>query len=273
MHKNFATPLHFCMWLFISTWQLQAVMTQIVLASGLDLTAYNNRVLYCGEHMSTVNNECVCAPAYYAFDNNCVVCPDHTYKSEAGNASCTPCPVNSMSFSGSDDINNCLCTQGFTSVDSTCIACADNTFKSYIGNYSCLECPSFSVSNAGSTGSNEVTDCKCDQGYTGNDGTECSACVEHTYKDSIGDATCTQCPANTKTLNTTSKDVAECLCAEGYTKVADTCNQCGVGTYKDVIGNQACTLCPSNSTSPVGSTSVAACLCEAGFEKDGPTGG
>ena len=46
------------------------------------------------------------------------------------------------------------------------------------------------------------------------------------------------------------------------------CEVCGANTYKDVLGAQACIPCPENTQSPAQSTSLSACVANAGFYLD-----
>lgn len=239
----------------------------LVLARNLNLTLYDGRVSFCGQGETTVNNVCVCAPGYYELSGSCVMCNNHDFKAQAGNFACTPCPQHSQSFAGSDSINNCLCQKGYHSGvldDLTCLPCTENKYKSFVGNYSCSLCPDHSVSNAASV---SLQACKCDIGYTGNDGSNCAACESNTYKDSVGSESCISCPDFTKTLAVGSTHSSDCLCAEGFFLHDGSCSRCGYASYKAEIGNEECTACPVNSNSSLGGLNVQDCLCIAGFEK------
>ena len=43
--------------------------------------------------ITTDEKSCLCNPGYYPDNNSCIACDKGTYKSEAGNTSCTPCDV------------------------------------------------------------------------------------------------------------------------------------------------------------------------------------
>ena len=54
-------------------------------------------------------------------------------------------------------------------------------------------------------------------------------------------------------------DLTDTTCPSGT-----ACTQCPSGTYKDTSGSSTCLTCPAGTTSPVASTSSAACICNAG---------
>ena len=119
------------------------------------------------------------------------------------------------------------------------------------GNYSheagatfCHSCPAHATTSA--AGSDNVTDCRCDAGYTGPDGGECTACPAGTYKDTAGSVECTTCVAG-KYKDTTG---------------SGECTACPAGKYEDSTGSAECSSCPSNSTS---AAERASCFCNAGY--------
>lgn len=128
----------------------------------------------------------------------------------------------------------------------------------------CSSCPAFAYSPEASK---SIQQCACLAGYTGFNGTNCSACALGTYKDVMGPANCTACPENSVSArNATSAD--ECLCLPGfYRHESAACVACPAGTFKDHAGNGNCSACPENAASPVQSTSVANCTCMSGFER------
>ena len=93
----------------------------------------------------------------------------------------------------------------------------------------CIPCPAHSFSLAAS---GNVTGCKCNAGYTGEDGGPCTACVLGTYKPAGG---------------------------------RDACTLCAAKTYQDTTASTVCTACPTSardgqqSSSGVGSTHVQNC--------------
>ena len=252
----------------------------------------------------------------------CNACPAGTYNSEPGAATCTncgagkyqstpaaaaetqciPCPANTFSFSGNTDINNCRCNAGYSGAANgvACDACAAGSYKTDVGigtctncganNYSttvaqvvstCSTCPSFSQAPAGS---DEVSDCRCNIGYTGANGQVCLGCVQGTYKTSIGPDKCTLCGNNTfsSVVAATSSSVcatcqgnstslmgstrqSDCHCLMGYlTKnlgaVNATCEMCNAGSYNSQLDATTCSRCGAGyKSSTPGATSSEQC--------------
>merc|ERR1711871_644057 len=60
----------------------------------------------------------------------------------------------------------------------------------------CTTCPAHSNTHfASGRAGTLASDCKCNNGYTGVDGSACTACVPGKYKNESGSAACTDCPA------------------------------------------------------------------------------
>lgn len=100
-----------------------------------------------------------------------------------------------------------------------------------------------------------------------------AACGLGTYKSINGSSACVSCPASSTTLAVASTAFAQCVCVAGQTGAdANVCSPCAAGTYKAISANAACLACPANSNvATTGSTTIAACTCNAGFS--GPNGG
>ena len=115
-----------------------------------------------------------------------------------------------------------------------CDECAVNTFKASVGNEMCTICPENSFLSI--IGSIILTDCKCGPGYTGSDGSVCSACPPGSLKNTFGDSACIP-----------------------YTYPVDQFSS-------EVAANVAavCWPCPSNALSIAASKSLTACQCRAG---------
>jgi alpha-tubulin suppressor-like RCC1 family protein len=146
--------------------------------------------------------------------------------------------------------------------------------------YRCANCPPNSTSPIGSM---SQTDCLCNAGYSGSDGSECTACEAGFYKDSTGDGSCQpceagkyksgegagscqDCPPYTTTSSSGSTDISDCKCNMGFTGPdGGSCTICGSGKYKDTIGSSDCIGCPVNSNSPEGSTDITDCQCDRGY--------
>ena len=124
------------------------------------------------------SSECVCNPGFFMGDGSCVPCvagyycpgfyadantPQRRMLSEGNDI--VPCPDNSSSIMGADEINMCLCNSGFTALtcsqppcDPLCTACEPGKYKAVVSNVvACSECSantySSSTSSCGSSSS------------------------------------------------------------------------------------------------------------------------
>ena len=174
---------------------------------------------------------------------------------------------------------DCICDLGFTGPDGgTCAKCDPGTYKNVNGSSHCLSCPSGEFSGIHGTscvacpvnmnaaeGANAVTDCRCQEGYTGSYGVSCEACPSGKYKGSIGSALCSLCPVGKYSSATAQTSVAscvtcpdasssppgsgngaDCICNIGFTGPnGQPCAPCAVGKYKDLNGTVECQSCPS----------------------------
>ncbi|KAJ1470856.1 hypothetical protein T484DRAFT_1577207, partial [Baffinella frigidus] len=157
--------------------------------------------------------DCTCLAGYFGADGTaCTACVAGTYKTETGDVSCTvcgvdtysatvaaasadtcsSCPANTFSLTGSSVITACTCLAGYSGSDGTaCAPCPAGSYKNVTGDVECTPCavdhysdvpartdvcgacPAFTFSLQGG---NELTDCSCLAGYNGANGTECAAC-------------------------------------------------------------------------------------------------
>lgn len=247
-----------------------------------------------------------CSPGSYkdTFGNaSCVHCPVDTYSPQTASgdaANCVACPSNTVSYNGSSALLDCVCKKGWTGPDGSesCTACALGKYKEERGNGTCSSCPSNNYLNftgsydaddcvacdpnaASPEASGSATDCKCNMGWEGMDGEACVACAAGKYKDTVGNATCTDCDAGTYSEADRATSPTTCLachansysgigtdlktgctCNAGYTgHNGVVCRACPMGTYKPVQGPDACTECPINSIGPLASTTSEACDC------------
>lgn len=255
----------------------------------------------------------------------CDLCPNATYSGVEGATSdgvCAPCQNNSLSWAGSTVLTDCKCDSGFftenfgnpaafcktcgtgtynTHLNATaCSKCAAGLYSSSIGaktgevchkctvgfsgeGYAqCEACPPFATAL---TGSSFQTDCKCDPGYTGDDGGSCYQCVVGKFKPENGSISCTNCPfdtflsttgasnesqclecaENSITLSEGSDAVDDCKCSIGYTSLVagmdgEGCTKCAGGRYKNTTGHVECALCPQNTyLNALGSTEISDC--------------
>ena len=114
------------------------------------------------------------------------------YKDTYGSDPCVACAAGKISLEGSTDAATCICAQGFegaactpcaagsfkaTNGSGSCKACAAGTFLDTTAGTACRACPADTWSAAGS---DNVTDCKCLPGYSGEaeyDYSACNGCV------------------------------------------------------------------------------------------------
>ena len=235
--------------------------------------------------------DCVCNAGYTGPNGgSCSACAAGKYKAATGNAACSSCPGNSHSPGGSDAANDCQCNVGYSGPDGgTCTACSPGTIKPSTGPASCTECAKGKFTGvsartvcdscvpgkyADATGldgcdncpdhsthdvteSQTVTDCSCNAGYTGADGSACSPCATGKYKavTQAGSAPCDECAAGTYQPNLAS---------------TSGCTTCGVQTYS-LAAAGSCEACAANSQAPAGSDAATDCICNRGYS--GPDGG
>jgi len=230
-------------------------------------------------------HNCVCRPGFEALQAGvaCGACADGSHKASTGSHpcelcpagtyqplsagphtanTCQTCPQHSSSLAGSSLVAACVCLATFNRNASACVLCKPDHF--------CLDqntqtrCPLFSTAAAGSV---SVADCRCDAGFS-RVGDACQLCRANTYcLDGVAESAC---PLHSTTLGQLgSVDRSACVCDGGFFEsdaVAGTCSQCGANTF---CANDVRLNCPSNASAPVGSTSVADCLCDALFRRVG----
>ena len=275
----------------------------------------------------------------------CVACVAGTFKPTNGSAVCTncatdkystavaaisnpcvDCPLFTQSVEGSGALTKCRCNAGYTGPNGVqCTGCVAGKYKTAVGSVICSNCAvnTFSTavnkSDASCTtcvsvttgpsqsleGSALQTDCKCNMGYSGSNGSTCIACPLGAFKPSVGDATCSLCPTNTyqpalartasvdclgcpsNSLSLQASDqLTDCECKSGYFGAnGGDCTTCYAGKFKPLQGPQDCDLCPNgtysgvfaatsdgvcascqaNSLSWAGSTVLTDCKCDSGF--------
>jgi hypothetical protein len=246
----------------------------------------------------------------------CAKCPVSTYKDWNGQGSCLDCPENSTSPAGSKSQTNCVCQPGFykdgvsceacpiglfsKDAQLPCQACAAGTFSTSKASTSCTVCPAgkFSESYTGygravcescpeysisPVGSQLLTNCTCEPGYTGL--TSCTICEKGTYKGNYGSVACSLCPSGkyssirgqTNALackicpSQTGSDegAEECECLAGLysaSVLGALCLPCEPGTWKSIRGNVECTeVCGQYETSLPGGSSKDDCICMMGY--------
>jgi hypothetical protein len=214
-----------------------------------------------GATVSTGAIECVCAVGYYNQTAGCIPCPSNTSTATVGSSrveqcectlgfggthqdECVACPEDTFKYNISNTIciecgnfsstsslvtgsTQCLCVEYFiNSVTKSLVVDRANQACSFGGDFNivceagtwlnnyfqCIPCPTNSSSSSNST---DVTDCKCVTGYTGVDGGPCIACEIGTYKNTTGPGGCTPCPLMTMSPMG-SDELVDCVCLGGY---------------------------------------------------------
>jgi len=107
--------------------------------------------------------------------------------------------------------------------------CEEGRYKPSQGSEACSSCPANTLSQ---TGSDELTDCRCNSGYTGSDGGPCLACAPGKHKTGLGSSACSDCEA---------------------------------GKFSNAVAANSCENCPANSNSVAGSDAAQDCACAPGF--------
>jgi hypothetical protein len=202
--------------------------------------------------------DCVCTEGYFGPPGSaCAECPANTFNSRtnATNLSeCLYCPSNAFSAAASHSLTNCGCETGYygdfvngtrnvTELSLTCNPCPPGTYNSRPNQKnvsSCLACPSNTNSPAASK---NQTNCICNSGFHGVDGTTCEACPQRTYKNFTGNFyvsnplhDCYNCPVHTWSAEA-SHLKSNCTCEKGYT--AGICSPdyaCNASLFENALG-------------------------------------
>lgn len=233
--------------------------------------------------------------------HDCEICPQGTYGDTTSATACTRCPdQNQNSPQGSNSSLDCKCNDGYNGPNGgTCVACAAGKYWVYgnlegtcvncvLGKYhhgiavigdQCFDCPR--NSNTASDASDDITDCTCLPGFSGNDGSACVACPAGTYKSLPGSGICDLCGVNTysEVLNATlpstchacdanaqslagSNAAKACTCNAGWTGPdGDTCTKCTAGKYKPSKGPYSCFSCqPGKYSAATGAAAESVCM-------------
>lgn len=213
---------------------------------------------------STTSSACVCNAGHSGpHGGPCAQCAAGTFKSSPGSESCVNCAIDTFSLpaatscapcgegaEANEGSAACVCSAGHEPVGSACRPCQQGYEKATAGNVSC------------------------------------SACAENSFSAG-GEALCQNCPPNS--VAPSPAGLNACLCVQGYERTGDSCRQCVAGKvkagdsntvlctfceknkYQHATAQSSCHDCPASSTTEeaTGSTSVEACLCNAGFEPAG----
>ena len=178
-------------------------------------------------------------------------CASGTY-SEAGSATCTPCPGNGNSPPMATSVDQCESAAVYTHMN-------EQSFAAF-AQHKIEFCPSHMTSL---TSISSLSDCVCEPGlYRHNE--VCTWCSANTYKATAGNEACTSCPENTVSIPG-ARTLEQCLCNKGYFFDSQTnvCQPCAAGTYKNNIGNNVCQVCGDLKTS---APAAEFCHCKPGYE-------
>ena len=216
-----------------------------------------------------------CPVDMYRLDNECVFCPRYMSSPtfSLSIASCV-CELGSVNV----DSTTCQCDAGWSGAMGHCTRCVAGTFQPLSsvaectvcaagkisgttavvcdtcasGSYSssdrsqCLLCPAnrLSLSMSG-----DISACVCQTGWSLTNGV-CAPCGAGTFKDFIGNSSCTACAAG---------KISAVVGA-----ASDTCTDCPAGSYSGDNKTQ-CELCRANSYSALRSSDFYFCICNSGW--------
>jgi len=223
----------------------------------------------------------------------CVQCPPGQYLNSSV-SQCEECPPDSTTIEqGQTRVDQCLCNAGFfRSNTGTCEECAVGTYKEMWSDEACLSCVSLrSDTDTLDVGSENSDECVCVRGYEDSNG-QCALCLPGTFKNYIGNGTCSPCPAHFfcpegsvdpsactdhSQSVANSQDFTNCRCNAGFTLDLDldlpdyACMLCAAGTYKAAVGTDVCTNCPIDTfNGNTGSILPSACTPCGAYAKSQP---
>ena len=236
-----------------------------------------------------------CSPGFYNIETNrteCTPCPagqasPHLIATD--HATCTTCTVGKYAESWEDECQSCcahettsgnastshsacVCEAGYellgdSSASGVCTACEPGFYKPQRGDdANCTACPAYASTDA--EAQTELSACRCNAGYVGENGGTCTACAQGTYAAQAGLQDCSDCPANTTTTGAATAvdedDACFCEMAFGYTDASpDACVACPEGTKQPEIANAFCTSCPDGASN---TEDVSVCKCRVGVQ-------
>jgi len=128
-----------------------------------------------------------------------------------------------------------------------------------------MQCPERRFSTH--VGATTMSECNaCRPGHFGRDSKDCTRCPQDRYCP--GGDSVLHCPPGSVTNGTGKQSIAHCMCDQGYqvrvsSMVKWDCVACRKRHYCATVGGDP-QVCPGNADSPEGSTSAAACACDAG---------
>ncbi|OEH75897.1 cysteine repeat modular [Cyclospora cayetanensis] len=215
---------------------------------------------------STNLSQCACVEGYEIGQlGYCQPCPAGTYKAITADAKCTGrCPQHMYSDkTGADSLESlrCQCEPGFYLAESGCQSCEVGTYCA--GNMSPpVQCPEYQTT--ASAASSSPSNCVCTVGYY-RSGERCVPCNILTYKPTIGDDACMQCPQpavsvaqDQKILSSSSPDTSMFSIKKGATQQSE-CEICASGYYFDFVSMGGCVPCKKDYYCPGFQLGMLAC--------------
>lgn len=165
----------------------------------------------------------------------------------------------------------CACDEGYSGAD--CSDCDDGFVKAgsrcvvdreALGEQLCEDDPC--NGNGTCDGTSGEVQCECDEGYTGDDCSECASGYHEDGDACVADETCEDgsCPENASCDDTGG--VVTCECNEGWD--GDDCDSCAAGYHEedgDCVEDTECgpNTCPNGTCDD--SSGVPVCTCNPGF--------
>jgi hypothetical protein len=209
--------------------------------------------------------------------DSCLPCAENTYFAVNNNESeCVAC-----------DPLGCLCPPGYTGDGKIeCLPCAQGTWKSIEGSASCTLCPAGFIGHE-SNRMNQASACvQCDVN-TYAQGQTCTSCVNGTAAPAGSDHVSDCIIQSGYTVFTVgipislipalfeANQLSIRPCASGTfknTNGSTPCLECAAGKYQTMPGQSACVNCPVNTVqiSHANKSRLDSCLCDAGFKQVSP---
>ena len=261
----------------------------------------NNSLIKYEANPSSIE-DCICRNGYLRVNDTC---DDGTPPLYYIDGQALECP----SFAETrqeraDKLQLCACIEGYNYISQhhqQCEACISGTFNPNWNSSFCTLCPANSFHNLHA--SKVITDCHCNAGFTGQNGSACTACVGGKFKSRVGDANCSLCNRREYSNGTASTacldchlhsdtiglatTVSDCLCEPGFELAnAETpaciqcaagkfknstenvpCKSCPAGHYQNATGQTVCLLCSPNSQPD---ENLTGCLCNSGYQNISP---
>ena len=250
---------------------------------------------------STTVAACVCnAGSNGPGGGPCVLCVDGTYKSGTGSTGCVGCPAESLSPAGSTAVTACVCNaESIGPAGGPCVyQCAAGTYIGTATNFA-RACGSAQNVQCPATITNQLVENPASNGNDGNLNTmvtisnyagfifiidlgrtryvkyikfynrmDCCGSLANGAVVRIGNNPESYNNAQCTTLNS---DVVQTLTCIGIGQYISFQQNSGLINFMELEVFGVCLGCTANSMSPVSSSTITACQCNAGF--NGPNGG